>query len=291
MKDRKTGGGPARGPSGHRELKDDLILREIIRSEMREDAQAMPRAGGDAEPVIELADIHLAFDEPILKGVSLAVRKGETLLVLGESGIGKSTILKLILRLLVPDRGTIRVLGQEITDITFQEALDMRRKIGMVFQNAALFDSVNVYDNVAYPLRENTTMSESEIEGVVRERLEFVDLDPDTVGVRLPGELSGGMKKRVGIARAIATSPHIVLYDEPTAGLDPLTVGTIGDLIRKLQRELDVTSIVVTHDIRAGFRVASRVNLIREGQIAFDGLPEDMIAEDDPYIQRFLALS
>jgi phospholipid/cholesterol/gamma-HCH transport system ATP-binding protein len=291
MKDRKTGGDPRREQSGRRELEDDLILREIIRSEMREDAQAMPRAEDGAEPVIELADIHLAFDEPILKGVSLAVRKGETLLVLGESGIGKSTILKLILRLLVPDRGTIRVLGQEITDITFQEALDMRRKIGMVFQNAALFDSVNVYDNVAYPLRENTTMSESEIEGVVRERLEFVDLDPDTVGVRLPGELSGGMKKRVGIARAIATSPHIVLYDEPTAGLDPLTVGTIGDLIRKLQRELGVTSIVVTHDIRAGFRVASRVNLIREGQIAFDGLPEDMIAEDDPYIQRFLALS
>jgi phospholipid/cholesterol/gamma-HCH transport system ATP-binding protein len=291
MTGRKAGSDPGRGPSGHRELEDDLILREIIRSEMREDAHAMPRADEDAEPVIELEDIHLAFDEPILKGVSLAVRKGETLLVLGESGIGKSTILKLILRLLVPDRGTIRVLGQEITDITFQEALDMRRKIGMVFQNAALFDSVNVYDNVAYPLRENTSMSESEIEGVVRERLEFVDLDPDTVGVRLPGELSGGMKKRVGIARAIATSPHIVLYDEPTAGLDPLTVGTIGDLIRKLQRELDVTSIVVTHDIRAGFRVASRVNLIREGQIAFDGLPEDMIAEDDPYIQRFLALS
>jgi phospholipid/cholesterol/gamma-HCH transport system ATP-binding protein len=126
---------------------------------------------------------------------------------------------------------------------------------------------------------------------VVRERLEFVDLDPDTVSPKLPGELSGGMKKRVGIARAIATDPHIVLYDEPTAGLDPLTVGTIGDLIRKLQRELGVTSIVVTHDIRAGFRVASRVNLIREGRIAFDGTPEDMIAADDPYIQRFLALS
>jgi phospholipid/cholesterol/gamma-HCH transport system ATP-binding protein len=291
MMGRKKGGDPGGDPKERPDLEDDPILREIIRSEMREDAQTKPRAGPNAEPVIELENIHLAFDEPILKGASLRVHEGETLLVLGESGIGKSTILKLILRLLVPDRGTIRVLGQEITDITFQEALDMRRKIGMVFQNAALFDSVNVYDNVAYPLRENTDMSESEIEGVVRERLEFVDLDPDTVGVRLPGELSGGMKKRVGIARAIATNPQVVLYDEPTAGLDPLTVGTIGDLIRKLQRELGVTSIVVTHDIRAGFRVASRVNLIREGRIAFDGLPEDMIAEDDPYIQRFLALS
>jgi phospholipid/cholesterol/gamma-HCH transport system ATP-binding protein len=291
-----TGRGSDGDPGNHgprrRGLEDDPILRETFRSEMREDpTSARKTEAGRGKPVIELEDIHLAFDEPILKGVSLEVREGETLLVLGESGIGKSTILKLILRLLVPDSGRIRVLGQEITDITFQEALDMRRKIGMVFQNAALFDSVSVYDNVAYPLRENTDMSESEIESVVRERLEFVDLDPDTVGTRLPGDLSGGMKKRVGIARAIATNPHIVLYDEPTAGLDPLTVGTIGDLIRKLQRELGVTSIVVTHDIRAGFRVASRVNLIREGRIAFDGLPEDMIAEDDPYIQRFLALS
>lgn len=270
-------------------LEDDPILREVIRSEMRADEP--PSLAERAEVVIELEDIHLTFDEPVLKGLSLEVRKGETLLVLGESGIGKSTVLKLILRLLVPERGTIRVLGREITNISFQEALDMRRKIGMVFQNAALFDSVNVYDNVAYPLRENTQMSEDEIEDVVRQRLEFVDLDPDTVGTRLPGELSGGMKKRVGVARAIATSPQIVLYDEPTAGLDPLTVGTIGDLIRKLQKELDVTSIVVTHDIRAGFRVASRVNLIREGRNVFDGAPEDMIAEDDPYIQRFLALS
>jgi phospholipid/cholesterol/gamma-HCH transport system ATP-binding protein len=284
------GGGAPEGSDRAREI-DDPILREIIRRELRDDAPA-PRAESERpEPVIEMADVHLAFDEPILRGLSLEVRRGETLLVLGESGIGKSTILKLILRLLVPERGVIRVLGREIGDISFQEALEMRRRIGMVFQNAALFDSVSVFDNVAYPLRENTDMSESEIEGVVRERLDFVDLDPDTVSVRLPGELSGGMKKRVGIARAIATDPHIVLYDEPTAGLDPLTVGTIGDLVRKLQRELGVTSIVVTHDIRAGFRIASRVNLIQDGQVGFDGTPEEMIADDDPYIQRFLALS
>jgi phospholipid/cholesterol/gamma-HCH transport system ATP-binding protein len=270
---------------------DDPVLREVIRREIDEGEGRARADRGKAESVIQLEDVHLSFDHPILKGLSLEVRKGETLLVLGESGIGKSTILKLILRLLVPDAGTIRVLGRETRNISFEEALEMRRRIGMVFQNAALFDSVNVFDNVAYPLRENTTMPESEIEEVVRERLAFVDLDPDTVITKLPGELSGGMKKRVGIARAIATDPHIVLYDEPTAGLDPLTVGTIGDLIRKLQRELGVTSIVVTHDIRAGFRVASRVNLIREGRIDFDGTPEDMIAADDPYIQRFLALS
>jgi phospholipid/cholesterol/gamma-HCH transport system ATP-binding protein len=275
-----------------RERPDDLILRRLIRAEIREDDEASRgRRAAPAEPVIELENIHLSFDHPILEGISLHARPGETLLVLGESGIGKSTLLKLILRLLVPEEGTIRVLGREITDLSFQEALEMRRQIGMVFQNAALFDSVSVYDNIAYPLRENTGMSEEEIEAVVAERLEFVDLDPVKVGPKLPGELSGGMKKRVGLARAIATDPQIVLYDEPTAGLDPLTVGTIGDLIRKLQRERGVTSIVVTHDIRAGFRVASRVNLIRNGRIAFDGTPEDMIAADDEYIQRFLALS
>jgi phospholipid/cholesterol/gamma-HCH transport system ATP-binding protein len=280
-----------KAPEGrHRREVDDPVLRRVIRREIA-DGESPHRAEAGAEPVIRLEGIHLAFDEPILKGVTLEVRKGETLLVLGESGIGKSTILKLILRLLVPDEGRIEVLGRETRDLTFNEALEMRRRIGMVFQNAALFDSVSVFDNVAYPLRENTEMSESEIGDVVRERLAFVDLDPDSVSRKLPGELSGGMKKRVGIARAIATDPHVVLYDEPTAGLDPLTVGTIGDLIRKLQRELGVTSIVVTHDIRAGFRVASRVNLIREGRIAFDGTPEDMIANDDPYIQRFLALS
>ena len=271
---------------------EETVVRRMIRQELSEDEGARgAEAPSPGEPVIELDDIHLSFDHPVLKGISLHAREGETLLVLGESGIGKSTLLKLVLRLLLPDSGDIRVFGREITDLSFDEALELRRSIGMVFQNAALFDSVTVYDNIAYPLRENTRMSESEIEDVVRERLEFVDLDPDQVCPQLPGELSGGQKKRVGLARAIATDPQIVLYDEPTAGLDPLTVGTIGDLIRKLQRERGVTSIVVTHDIRAGFRVASRVNLIRGGTIVFDGTPEEMIAQDDEYIQRFLSLS
>lgn len=279
------------GPE-RREESEESVVRRMIREELDSDSSRGPSPAADVgEPVIELEDIHLSFDHPILTGLSLRAHEGETLLVLGESGIGKSTLLKLILRLLVPDSGTIRVDGREITDLSFNEALELRRSIGMVFQNAALFDSVSVFDNIAYPLRENTALSEEEIEHVVRERLRFVDLDPDRVSPQLPGELSGGMKKRVGLARAIATDPQIVLYDEPTAGLDPLTIGTIGDLIRKLQRERGVTSIVVTHDIRAGFRVASRVNLIRGGNIVFDGTPEEMIAEDDEYIQRFLALS
>jgi phospholipid/cholesterol/gamma-HCH transport system ATP-binding protein len=271
---------------------DESVLRRVIRKEIRRDEDRGPQPdAARGAPVIDLEDIHLSFDHPVLRGVDLRVHQGETLLVVGESGSGKSTLLKLILRLLVPEQGRIEVFGEEITGLSFDEALELRRGIGMVFQNAALFDSVNVFDNIAYPLRENTALSESEIEGMVRQRMEFVDLDPDTVCPKLPGELSGGMKKRVGLARAIATDPQIVLYDEPTAGLDPLTIGTIGDLMRKLQRERGVTSIVVTHDLRAGFRVASRVNLLRGGRVVFDGAPEEMIAEDDEYIQRFMALS
>lgn len=241
-----------------------------------------------APVVIELEDVWLSFDHPVLRSVDLKVHEGETVVVFGESGTGKSTLLKLILRLLVPDRGRVCVFGQEITNLSFEEALDIRRRIGMVFQYAALFDSLTVYENVAYALRENTDLPESEIYDIVRERLEFVDLDPDQVMPQLPGELSGGMRKRVGIARAIAANPEIVLYDEPTAGLDPLAVDTIVELTLKLQRELGVTSVVVTHDIRAGFRVANCVNLLRDGRIAFRGTPDEMIASDDPYIRRFL---
>lgn len=277
------------GGTSPSEPHDGGMLRRVIRSEI-ESGDRYDAVRDDA-PVIELENVHLSFEHPILTGVNLEVREGESLLVLGESGTGKSTILKLILRLLLPDEGSIRVLGREITELSFNDALELRQKIGMVFQNAALFDSVNVFDNVAYPLRENTSMSEEEIAEVVAQRLSFVDLDPAKVSRQLPGELSGGQRKRVGLARAIATDPQIVLYDEPTAGLDPLTIGTIGDLTRKLQRERGVTSIIVTHDLRAGFRVASRVNLLRNGEITFDGTPEEMIAEDDTYIQRFLALS
>jgi phospholipid/cholesterol/gamma-HCH transport system ATP-binding protein len=241
--------------------------------------------------VIELHDVSLTFDRPILTALNMQVRKGETLLVLGESGMGKSTILKLVLRLLLPDKGDIWLFGQEITPLSFTDVLELRRRVGMVFQNAALFDSLTVYENVAYPLRENTDMDEGQIEHTVREKLEFVDLEPDQVVDQLPGELSGGMRKRVGLARAIATDPEVVLYDEPTAGLDPLAVETIAELIKKLQQEKGVTSILVTHDLRAGFRVASRVNLLREGRVLFDGVPEEMLATEDKYIRKFLNAS
>jgi phospholipid/cholesterol/gamma-HCH transport system ATP-binding protein len=265
---------------------------QAIRDELRRDRQEMERTQASQAPadaVIRLEDVWLSFDEPILAGVSLEARRGETLMVAGESGSGKSTILKLIQRLLLPDRGEIEVFGERITELNFQDALDLRRRIGMVFQTAALFDSLTIFENVAYPLRENTTLDEAEIETTVREKLEFVDLEPGRVGDQLPSQLSGGMRKRVGIARAIATDPEIILFDEPTAGLDPLTIGTINRLLRKLQRELNVTSVVVTHDIRAGFQVAQRVNLLRDGVIVFDGTPEEMVACDDGYIKAFLS--
>lgn len=246
------------------------------------------RAAARADPVIALENVSLAFERPVLEDISLEIYEGETLVIVGESGTGKSTILKLVLRLLVPDQGRVLIKGRDIVGLNFDDALKDRQQMGMVFQSAALFDSMSVFDNVAYPLREHTNMSEDEIEQRVREKLRFVDLDPDQVMACLPAELSGGMKKRVGIARGIANNPSIMLYDEPTSGLDPLTTGTITRLIVKLQRELGVTSLVVSHDIRSSDRMASYIAVLADRRIAFFGTPEEMAASDDRYIQDFL---
>jgi phospholipid/cholesterol/gamma-HCH transport system ATP-binding protein len=247
------------------------------------------RPGGTVRAVIELERIFLAFDDqPVLEDISFIAQPGETIVIVGESGTGKSTLLKLILRLLVPDSGRVYIDGQDIAHLSFTEALKVRQKMGMVFQGAALFDSMTVFENVAYPLREHTTLSEDDIEARVREKLEFVDLDPERVMQQLPSELSGGMRKRVGIARGLANNPEIMLYDEPTSGLDPLTTGTITRLIMKLQRELGVTSVVVSHDIRAVFRMASHIAVLADHRIVFFGTPEEMAASDDSYIRDFL---
>jgi phospholipid/cholesterol/gamma-HCH transport system ATP-binding protein len=261
-------------------------VREAIRDELNTGTYRVPRPEGTA--VIELQEVSLAFDRPILEDISFAAYEGQTIVVVGESGTGKSTLLKLILRLLVPDKGRVLVDGEDISRLSFEEALEVRQKMGMVFQGAALFDSMTVFENVAYPLREHTDLSEEEIEARVREKLQFVDLEPDEVLEKLPAELSGGMKKRVGIARGMANNPEVMLYDEPTSGLDPLTTGTITRLIMKLQRELKVTSIVVSHDIRSANRMASRIALLAENRIRFFGTPEEMAASEDEYIQSFL---
>jgi phospholipid/cholesterol/gamma-HCH transport system ATP-binding protein len=274
------------------ERKTDHV-RAAIREQLEQDAGAEEADLRGSErkegvPVIELQDVSLAFDVPVLENISFVANEGETIVIVGESGTGKSTILKLILRLLVPEQGRVLVDGEDITHLSFEEALKVRQKMGMVFQGAALFDSLTVFENVAYPLREHTDLSEDEIEKQVREKLQFVDLEPDEVMDKLPSELSGGMRKRVGIARGIANDPEIMLYDEPTSGLDPLTTGTITRLILKLQRELKVTSIVVSHDIRSVFRMATRVALLHENKIVFLGTPEEMAAAEEPYIRDFL---
>jgi phospholipid/cholesterol/gamma-HCH transport system ATP-binding protein len=267
-------------------------VRAAIRKEIsRDDASAADDAAGAApEPqtIIELEHVALAFDRPVLDDVSFKANKGETVVVVGESGTGKSTILKLILRLLRPDKGRVLVKGEDIGSLSYDEALNLRQCMGMVFQGGALFDSLSVFENVAYPLYEHTTLDDGQVEARVRQKLEYVDLDPDEVMPLKPSELSGGMQKRVGVARGLAADPEIMLYDEPTSGLDPLTTATVTNLIIKLQRDLGVTSIVVTHDIRSAFRMASKVALLAERTIAFFGTPEEMAASDDAYIQRFL---
>lgn len=275
-----------------RRASDEERVRRAIQREIEADRVPRPIPANTMEfkaaNVVALEHVSLAFESPILEDVSFSARAGETVTVLGESGTGKSTILKLLLRLLVPDRGKVYIEGEEITQLVFSDALKVRQKMGMVFQGAALFDSMTVYENVAYPLREHTTLSEDKIIERVREKLDFVDLDPDRVLDQLPSELSGGMRKRVGIARGMANNPKIMLYDEPTSGLDPLTTGTITHLIIKLQRELNVTSVVVTHDIRSAFRMSSFIAVLRDRRIHFFGTPEEMAGSDDPYIREFL---
>ena len=269
-------------------------VREAIRQELAADARAdaLEAPVGvetlEQRTVIELENVSLAFDQPVLEGVTFQVLEGETFVIVGESGAGKSMTLKLILRLLAPDEGRVLIDGEDIAHLSFEEALEVRQKMGMVFQGAALFDSLTVFENVAYPLREHTDLSEEDIEKRVREKLEFVDLEPDEVLDKLPSELSGGMRKRVGIARGMANDPEIMLYDEPTSGLDPLTTGTITRLIMKLQRELGVTSIVVSHDIRSVFRMATKVALLHDRRIEFVGTPEEMAASEKQYIRDFL---
>ena len=281
--------GDRRHETGSASDRTSARLRDAIRTELAAEIATRRRVRGpDAPPVVQLDHVSLAFDVPILEDVSFAAREGETIAIVGESGTGKSTALKLVLRLLVPDKGRVLIDGEDITHLSFEEALKVRQKMGMVFQGAALFDSMTVFENIAYPMREHMDLDEDEIHKRVEEKLSFVDLDPARVMDQLPSELSGGMRKRVGIARGMANDAEIMLYDEPTSGLDPLTTSTITRLIMKLQRELRVTSLVVSHDIRSVFRMASKVALLRDRKIMFFGTPEEMMANDDPYLQDFL---
>ncbi|MGH7423129.1 MAG: ABC transporter ATP-binding protein, partial [Candidatus Methylomirabilales bacterium] len=206
---------------------------------------------------------------------------------LGGSGTGKSVLLKLIIGLLKPDTGQILVEGEDIVPLQEEELLQVRRKVGMLFQGAALFDSLSVRENVAFPLREHTRMTEAEIRGRVEEVLALVGMAG--VEEKLPSELSGGMRKRVGLARAIALTPRIVLYDEPTTGLDPRNVDKINELITDLRAKLQVTSVVVTHDIQSALRISDRVALLSDGRVVDTGTPAEIAKAEHPVVQEFLA--
>jgi phospholipid/cholesterol/gamma-HCH transport system ATP-binding protein len=242
----------------------------------------------DPEPFIRYAGVHKSFgDLAVLRGVDLEVRRGESVVVLGGSGSGKSVLLRHTIGLIQPDRGTVWVDGTDVTTLGEDGLVETRKRIGMLFQAGALFDSMTVEDNVAFALREHTDWTESRIAERVREVLGLVELTP-TVGESMPAELSGGMRKRVALARAVALAPAGILYDEPTTGLDPITATAINELIRNLQHRLGVTSIVVTHDIHSAFTVGDRIAFLREGRIAFDGTVDEARATGEPVLRAFL---
>lgn len=239
--------------------------------------------------VVQLEHVSVAFQRPILRDVSLAVAAAETVAVVGESGTGKSTLLRLMLGLQHPDRGHVQVMGVDVNSGNVDSLRALRAQVGMVFQGAALFDSMNTFENVAFGLRETGTLTEAGIRERVHETLALVDLEPAEVSHILPAQLSGGMRKRVGIARAVAPRPALLLYDEPTAGLDPLTSEIVTTLMQRLQRDLHVTSVIVSHDVRAMLRIADSIALLRDGSFTFLGTPDAMRASDEPYTRAFLA--
>lgn len=237
---------------------------------------------------IQLLQLVKTFEgNEVLQGVDLGIEAGEILTILGGSGTGKSVLLKLIIGLLKPDAGRILIEGDDIVPLKEEELLKVRRKVGMLFQGAALFDSLSVKENVAFPLREHTRMTEAEIRDRVAEVLSLVGMSGTEA--KYPAELSGGMRKRVGLARAIALTPQILLYDEPTTGLDPRNVDKINELITDLRAKLHVTSVVVTHDLQSAFRVSDRVALLSERRIAATGTPAEIGKRENAAIQEFLA--
>jgi phospholipid/cholesterol/gamma-HCH transport system ATP-binding protein len=224
--------------------------------------------------MIEVRKLSKSFDgRPVLHDVDLTVEEGKTLVVLGRSGCGKSVVLKHLIGLMKPDSGEVLVDGEDIIGLPERRLTAVRRKIGMLFQSAALFDSMSVEGNLAFPLRD-------------AEALDMVELAGEQL--KMPADLSGGMRKRVGLARTIVGRPRCVLYDEPTTGLDPITSDSINHLIRRLQRRLGVTSIVVTHDMKTAFHCADRVALLHEGRVHFDGSVEELKASTDPVITDFI---
>lgn len=226
------------------------------------------------------------FNNRVLRGVDVEIKRGKTMVIMGQSGCGKSVLLKHFVGLLSPDRGTVLVDGEDIAQLNRKNLFRIRMRFGMVFQGAALFDSMTVGENVGLALKEHTAKSEDEILQLTREKLSMVGLG--NVLDKQPAELSGGMKKRVGIARAIVMNPECVLYDEPTTGLDPIMADAINNLILKLKDELHITGVVVTHDLQSAFKVADEIAMLHNGRIIFKGTPEEVKNSDNTRVRQFI---
>ena len=240
------------------------------------------------EPVVEVENLNLIIEgRHILKNVSFKINKGEIFTILGGSGSGKTTITKCIVGLLKPTSGSIKVFGKEITQINPLKLNELRKEIGYVFQGAALFDSLKVWENVVFYYLEHSHMKEKELKEIALTYLKMVGLGEHTLGL-YPSELSGGMKKRVGIARAIATQPKLVIYDEPTSGLDPITSRLIDNLIKELRDKTSSTALVVSHDMVSAFTISDRIMILREGEVVFIGTPQEVLTSQDPFVREFL---
>ena len=239
-------------------------------------------------PLIELRNIHKRFGRlVVLNGVSLSVNAGENLVILGASGSGKSVMIKHIVGLLKPDEGEVWFDGRRIDRYGEREMGAVRRRIGYLFQQGALFDSLTNAQNIAFPMIEHTKLSRPEVDDLVRQKLRLIGL-PD-VGPKMPSQVSGGQRKRVALARAIALDPEVILYDEPTTGLDPIRSDVINELVLKLQREINVTSVVVTHDMHSALKIADRVVMLHEGKLIFEGTPDDVRSTSNDIVSRFVA--
>ena len=247
----------------------------------------MPAQAAADAPVIETSGLVRSFNgRNVLDGINLKVYRGETLVIMGASGCGKSTLLRCLIGAQHPDEGTVKLFGKDLWQLSPRELDAVRRRLGIVFQSGALFSSMTVGENVALPLREHTDLSPAMIEMMVKLKLEQVGLRE--AEDRLPAEISGGMAKRAGLARAIALDPELLFYDEPTSGLDPIMTGIIDGLIMDLARSMNVTSIVVTHDLKSAFRVADRMAVIHNGRIVTEGRPDEIKSCPDPFVRRFI---
>lgn len=238
--------------------------------------------------MIEVRDLHKSFGpQRVLNGTTLRIKKGESVVIIGRSGEGKSILLKLIIALLHPDSGEVLIDGENISAMNERQLLEVRRKFGMLFQSAALFDSMTVAENVGFVLNHDRACTPRKVAEKVADALEMVEL-PGTERKK-PAELSGGMRKRVGLARAIVYRPEIILYDEPTTGLDPIVADSIDQLIVNVRERLHVTTVVVTHDMRSARRIGQRILMLHEGRIHFEGTPEAVFSSTDPIVKRFVA--